>query len=422
MAKKRIVITGMGVVSCFGNDVSKFYDALLAGKSGVVPITRFDVSKLKTKFAGEIPDFDSTIDDTDYLDHKQRRRLDSFIKYGIVAGKKAMEDAGFDLKKLPDNLDKTRCGILIGSGMGGMETFCEGVRTLEGKGPDKVSPFFVPYIITNMAGALLAIDLGFMGPNYSISTACATSNFAITAAANHIRSGDVDLMVCGGAEAALTPMGVSSFNQCKALSVRNDAPEIASRPWDKDRDGFVIGEGAGVLVIESLEHAQKRGARIYAEYLGGSFTCDAFHMTSPREDGLGVSLCVEGALRDASVNKERVNYINAHATSTIQGDIAEVEAMKRVFGERAKRIPINGTKSMTGHCLGAAGGIEAVATVMAIWTRKIHPTINLDNQDPECDLDFVPKVAREATVDIALSNSFGFGGHNSSVVFGKFTR
>lgn len=416
MEKKRIVVTGMGVVSCFGNDVDAFYDALLAGKSGIRPITHFSCEEYPTRFAGFIPDFDTE----EYIDKKQARRIDPFIRYAIIAGKKALEYARFTSEDL-HKLDKQRSGVIIGSGMGGMSTFYEGALTLHTKGLRRMTPFFVPYIITNMGGALLAIDLGFMGPNYSISTACATANYSIVAAANHIHLGHADLMICGGSEAAVYPIGLSGFVANKALSERNDTPEKASRPWDKGRDGFVMGEGAGVLVLESLEHAQKRGAPIYAEYLGGAVSCDAFHMTAPRDDVLGFVQCFESALKDAGVAKEQVNYINAHATSTPVGDMLEVEAVHKVFGSHTKKLKMNATKSMTGHCLGAAGGVEAIATVKAIATGMLHPTINLEDPEPGLgDIDVIPGKSKKCDVEVALSNSFGFGGHNSTVVFAPY--
>lgn len=416
--RKRVVVTGMGLVSCFGTDVDEFYNALLAGKSGVRPITHFPCDDYPTRFAASIPEFDPG----EYVDKKQARRIDPFILYSIVAGKKALEMAGLKGPAL-DQLDKLRSGILIGSGMGGMRTFYEGATTLHTKGYKRLTPFFVPYIITNMGGALLAIDLGFMGPNYSISTACATANYSIFSAANHIRQGHADLMICGGAEAACYPVGMTGFIANKALSERNDAPQKASRPWDKNRDGFVLGEGAGVLVLESLEHAEARGATILAEYLGGSVSCDAFHITALREDGFGIVHCVQEALKDARVAPEEVNYINAHATATPLGDMVEVGAMHKVFGAHAKNLKMNATKSLTGHCLGAAGGVEAIVLVKAILTRKLHPTLNLDDPEPGLgDIDPVAHVAKEHQVNVALSNSFGFGGHNSTVVFAPFKR
>lgn len=417
MGKKRIVVTGMGIVSCFGTDVDAFYQQLLAGKSGIVPIEEFPCSDYPTRFAGAIRGFDPGV----YIDKKQARRVDPFIRYAMVAGKKALESAGL-LGDGLDSLKKERCGIVIGSGMGGMSMFSDGVETLLQKSFRRLTPFFVPYIITNMGGALLAIDLGFMGPNFSISTACATSNYCIQSAAEQIQQGNADLMLCGGAEAPLTPIGLAGFVACRALSTRNEDPTKASRPWDRSRDGFVMGEGAGVLVLESLEHAQARGAHILAEYLGGSVNCDAHHMTDPREDGSGVSLCIRTALDNAAVEKERINYINAHATSTLVGDLCEINALRSVFGSQAGRIKLNATKSMIGHCLGAAGGLEAVATIMAIRTGKLHPTINLDDPEPALsEFDVVAKEAGDHQVDVALSNSFGFGGHNSTLVFSSYS-
>jgi len=415
MKKKRIVVTGMGLVSCFGTDIEQFYTKLLAGHSGVGPIKAFPCEEYPTRFAGAVQDFDVG----DYMDKKQARRTDPFIRYAMVAGKKALESGSLGITpEALSSLDLSRCGILIGSGMGGMSCFYEGVETLLTKGFKRLTPFFVPFIITNMGGALLAIDVGFMGPNYSISTACATSNYCIHAAAEQIRTSAADLMLCGGSEASISPIGLAGFVACNALSTRNDAPEKASRPWDQGRDGFVIGEGAGVLLLESLDHALARGAPIYAEYLGGAITCDANHMTAPREDGLGVRSCMELALKDAGVSKERVNYINAHATSTLAGDMCEIRAIRDHFGGLARNIKINATKSMIGHCLGAAGGIEAIATIQAIRTGKLHPTINLENPDPGLgDLDVIPNHAKSHQVDIALSNSFGFGGHNSTLAF-----
>ncbi len=415
--KKRVVVTGMGVVSCFGTDVDHFYNQLLAGKSGITPIQQFPCEEFPTRFAGSVQNFDVG----DYLDKKQARRVDPFTRYVAVAGKKSLEMALLQGDAL-ELLDKRRCGVLIGSGMGGMEVYSQGVQTLLEKGFKRLTPFFVPFIITNMGGALLAIDLGFMGPNYSISTACATSNYSIHMAAEHIRRGEADLMLAGGSEAAITPIGLAGFVACKALSERNEAPEKASRPWDKNRDGFVMGEGAGVLVLESLEHALKRGAPILAEYLGGGLSCDASHMTDPRADGLGIKICAEKAIQDAGIRKEEVNYINAHATSTPAGDLGEMLAMKEIFGDRMKgEIKVNATKSMIGHGLGAAGGLEAIAVIKAIQTGMLHPTINLDNPEEILDgMDLVPHVAKKHEVRVALSNSFGFGGHNSCLLFAAY--
>lgn len=413
MSKKRIVVTGMGLVTCLGQDVDLFYQKLLNGESGITQITEFPVEDFPTRFAGIIKDFDCG----DYLDKKQARRVDRFIAYSIVAGKKALEYGNISQEQLA-KFDKSRCGVIIGSGMGGMGVFVDGVHSLKEKGHRRVTPFFVPYILTNMGGALLAMDLGFMGPNYSISTACATANNSIISAANHILNGEADLMIAGGAEAALIPMGLAGFCACKALSERNDEPQKASRPWDKARDGFVMGEGAGVLVLEELEHALARNATIYAEYLGGGVSCDAYHMTEPRADGEGVAACVRNALHQANIKPEDINYINAHATSTPLGDMAEINALKKVFKDPSK-IAINSTKSMIGHCLGAAGGIEAVATIKAILDKVVHPTINLEN--PEDDIGFhIPTKAEKLEIKAAISNSFGFGGHNATLVFAPY--
>lgn len=414
MKKKRIVITGMGIVSCFGNDVDQFYQNLLDGKSGICEITGFSCEEFPTRIAGCIKGFDPG----EYIDKKQARRVDKFIAYTMVAGKKALEHAHLTGTAL-DQLNKVRSGILIGSGMGGMGVFADGVQTLIEKGHRRVTPFFVPYILTNMGGALLGIDLGFMGPNYSISTACATANYSFISAAEHIRKGEADLMLAGGVEAAVIPMGISGFSACRALSQRNHEPEKASRPWDIHRDGFVMGEGSGVLVMESLEHALARGAPILAEYLGGGISCDGYHMTEPRADGEGVALCIQNALDDAGVEVEEINYINAHATSTPLGDIAEVNALKKIF-KNPSSVKMNATKSMIGHLLGAAGGVEAIATIKAITDHRIHPTINLDNPEPDLAFD-VPTKAQHWVVNKALSNSFGFGGHNASIVFAPYT-
>uniref|UniRef100_A0A7S0PJ42 3-oxoacyl-[acyl-carrier-protein] synthase n=1 Tax=Ostreococcus mediterraneus TaxID=1486918 RepID=A0A7S0PJ42_9CHLO len=413
--KKRIVVTGMGLCSVFGNDYNKFYDKLLAGTSGVAPIDRFDTSDFPTKFAAQIRNFDSE----GYIDKKNDRRLDDCLRYALVSGNKALEDAGLDAAHC-EQLDKQRVGVLVGSGMGGLTVFQDGVKALVEKGPKKITPFFIPYAITNMGGAMLAIEKGFMGPNYSISTACATANYAFHAAANHIRNGDADIMIAGGSEAPIIPVGLGGFVACRALSQNNDDPQGASRPWDKSRDGFVMGEGAGVLVMESLESAQKRGARIHAEYLGGAITCDAHHMTDPRADGLGVSTCIELSIKDAGITVNDINYINAHATSTLVGDVAEVNAVRKVFKDVAN-IKMNATKSMIGHCLGAAGGMEAVACIMAIKTGMVHPTLNQNDLEPIVEgIDTCANEKKAHKVTAAISNSFGFGGHNSCVIFAPF--
>ena len=411
--RKRVVITGMGVVSCFGNDVDHYYKCLLEGKSGVKQITHFDVSNFPTQIAASIVDFDAGT----YMDPKQQRRADPCMRYAVVAGKKGLEHAGLTLPDLA-GIDKKRVGVMISSGMGGMSTYQEGVSDYLQKGLRRLSPFFVPYILTNMPGAILAMDLGLMGPNYSISTACATSNYSIAVAADHIRKGEVDMMIAGGVEAAVMPVGLGGFCACKAVSRRNDAPEKASRPFDKDRDGFVMGEGAGILILESLESALKRGATIYAEYMGGGLTCDAHHITEPHPEGEGVALAIENALKDAGITADQVSYINAHATSTPVGDLAEINALKKVF-KHPEKITVNSTKSMIGHCLGAAGGMEAIATIMAIKTGKVHPNVNLDN--PEPNLGFhIPTKTYDLKIQYGLSNSFGFGGHNATLVFGPY--
>ncbi len=416
MAKKRIVVTGMGIVSCFGTDVEEFYNQLLEGKSGIVPIEEFPCSEYPTRFAGVIRNFDPG----EYMDKKQARRVDPFIRYAMVAGKKALESGQLTGEAL-DKLDKMRAGIIIGSGMGGMTVFYDGVETILTKGYRRLTPFFVPYIITNMGGALLGIDTGFMGPNYSISTACATSNYSIHSAAEQIWQDKADVMLCGGAEASINPIGLAGFVAIKALSTRNEDPTKASRPWDTERDGFVMGEGAGVLLLESLDHALARNAPIYAEYLGGSVNCDAYHMTDPRPDGKGVALCIEEALRCAGVSKTDVNYVNAHATSTQAGDLCELNALRTVFGSHIKNIKVNATKSLIGHTLGAAGCFGSIATIQGIRTGMLHPTINLDHPEPAAsDFDLVPNVAQSHRIKVGLANSFGFGGHNSTLVFAPY--
>uniref|UniRef100_A0A6T6BCS4 3-oxoacyl-[acyl-carrier-protein] synthase n=1 Tax=Compsopogon caeruleus TaxID=31354 RepID=A0A6T6BCS4_9RHOD len=416
---QRVVITGLGVTSVFGNDVNVFHESLVAGKSGIRKIQGFDTEGWPTNFAGEIPQ--ELISTEGYIAPKAARRLDPCIMYTILTGKKALEDAGLPLGgEAFEALDKTRCGVLVGTGMGGLRVIEENVTKLAIKGFKSVSPFFIPYAITNMGSGLLAIDLGFMGPNYSISTACATGNYAINNAAIHLKRGDADLILAGGSEAAVVPMGLAGFISCRALSTNGSDPTAASRPWDKNRDGFVLGEGAGVLVMETLEHAKRRGAKIYAEYLGGAQSCDAHHMTEPRQDGSAVKLCIEKALVDAGVSKEQVNYINAHATSTPAGDLAEFRAIRQVFSGNVERLRMNATKSLIGHGLGAAGGLEAVATIKAIETSRVHPTLNADNTEDEVDIDIVANVAQTHEIEVGMSNSFGFGGHNSSVLFTKY--
>lgn len=412
MKKRRIVVTGVGSVSCFGTDTDRLYKNLLEGKSGVTQIDKFDVESFPTKIAAYVKDFNPS----GYIDPKLARRADPFILYAMVAGKNAMNYAGFDYtQSIPINLSKA--GVIVGSGMGGMDMFIDGTRSMIKSGIRRISPFFIPFIIPNMAGALLAKDLGFQGPNYSVSTACATATHAIYLAGNHIFSGDADLMICGGSEACVNEMGLGGFCAIKALSKRNDNPEGASRPWDKGRDGFVMGEGSGLIVLEELEHALKRNAPILAEYIGGGASCDAHHMTEPHPEGEGVANCINMALNQAQIEADQVNYINAHATSTPVGDMSEINALTKVFKDPSS-IYINATKSMIGHSLGAAGGLEAIATVMGIHQNKIHPTINME--DPE-ELPFIaPTSAQDVNIDVALSNSYGFGGNNASILFKAF--
>ncbi|XP_024964055.1 3-oxoacyl-[acyl-carrier-protein] synthase I, chloroplastic-like [Cynara cardunculus var. scolymus] len=412
--KKRVVVTGMGLVSVFGNNVDTYYDSLLAGENGITLIDKFDASKYPIRIGGQIRGFN--VDG--YIEAKKEPKLDDQQWYCIVAGKKALEDASLGGDE-SSKINKDRAGILVGSGVGCPTKISDAVECLRNRGHQKMSPFFAPYILPSMGPALLAMDLGFMGPNYSISAACATSNFCFYAAANHIREGNVDLMIAGGVEAFLVPLAVAGFSASGALSKRNDDPKTASRPWDKDRDGFVVGEGAGVLVMESLEHAMKRDAPILAEYLGGAVNCDAYHVTSPRSDGLCVSSCIQSCLVDAGVSVEEVNYINAHATSTVNGDLAEIKALKKVF-KKTTGIKMNATKSMIGHGLGAAGGLEAIATIKAIQTGWLHPTINQFNQEPGIEFDTVANRKQEHEINVAISNSFGIGGHNSVVAFSAF--
>ncbi|PUZ40750.1 hypothetical protein GQ55_9G448500 [Panicum hallii var. hallii] len=412
--QRRVVVTGMGVVTPLGHDPDEFYNNLLQGISGISEIEAFDCSSYPTRIAGEIKSFSTD----GWVAPKLAKRMDKFMLYLITAGKKALENAGIT-EEIMNELEKSRCGVLIGSAMGGMKVFSDAIEALR-VSYKKMNPFCVPFATTNMGSAILAMDLGWMGPNYSISTACATSNFCILNAANHIRKGEADLMLCGGSDAPIIPIGLGGFVACRALSQRNNDPTKASRPWDVDRDGFVMGEGSGVLVLEELEHAKQRGAEIYAEFLGGSFTCDAYHMTEPHPEGRGVILCIENALADSGVTKEDINYINAHATSTQMGDLKEFEALTRCFGQNPQ-LRVNSTKSMTGHLLGAAGGIEAVAAIQAIRTGWVHPNINLDNPEKNVDVSLLVGPQKERfDVKVALSNSFGFGGHNSSILFAPF--
>ena len=427
--KKRVVITGLGVVTAHGNDVDDFYAKLLAGESAISPITEWTPhTDQGTVIAGEIKGFDPE----EFMTKKMARRVDPFIAYQIVAAKKALQSAGVPFAKgeeMDAMVDKTRAGCLIGSAMGGLHSFTTAtencVKEFNGENPSwighkKMNPFCIPFAITNMGSALTAMDLGFMGPNYSISSACASGNFCILNSVDHIRNGEADLMLAGASDAAVLPSGMGGFSAVKALSKRNDDPTAASRPWDKGRDGFVMGEGAGVLVLESLEHALGRGATPIAEVLGGSYSCDAHHMTEPHPDGAGVALAITRALKDSGVDAKDVNYVNAHATSTPAGDMAELRVLQSMFGKN-ETFKINSTKGMIGHLLGAASAVEAVACIKAIQLGEVHPNINLE--DPEDDVELgllVGDTSEKLAVDVALSNSFGFGGHNSAVLFGKY--
>jgi len=414
----------MGVCSVFGNDIETYYDRLVAGESGITAVTGFDASELPTRFAGEIKDFDVE----GLVPPKDARRVDPCWRYTLVSGNKALIQAGLHPKSDGggadcESIDKTRVGVLMGTGIGGMTIFSDNVEKAVTKGYKKISPFFIPYAITNMGSGLLAMEHGFMGPNYSVSTACATANYAFHLAAGHIRSGEADVMVCGGAEAPVTPIGLGGFVACRALSTRNEEPTKASRPWDKGRDGFVLGEGAGAMVFESLEHATKRGATILGEYLGGAFTCDAYNITDPHPEGLGVSKCLEIALKDAGLTIDDIGYVNCHATSTLVGDVAELKALKKVFvpGPARSGLKINGTKSMIGHGLGAAAGLEGIATVQALRRGVLHPTLNQDDGIDELEgIDTCPEARQVPGLKAAMSNSFGFGGHNSACVFAKW--
>ncbi len=414
MYERRVVITGLGVVSPLGSDLKSFWDNLSHGRSGVRPITLFDTSAYDCKFAGEISDFDAK---PYFNDAKDARRADRYAQLAMAGSKLAVKDANLTA----DQVDPTRYGVMVGSGIGGLGTFEAQHTSLIGKGPGRVSPFTIPMMISNIGSGMISMDLGLRGPNMVIVTACASSNHNIGEAWRIIKFGDADGMVCGGAEASILPMGVAGFSNMKALSTRNNEPERASRPWDKDRDGFVMGEGAGVVVLEELEAAKKRGARIYAELTGYGVSGDAYHLSAPHPDGEGACRAMQMALKHARCNPSDIQYLNAHATSTPMGDICETRAIKTAFGDYAKNgLLVSSTKSMTGHLLGAAGGVELGACLMAMQHGVVPPTINLENPDAECDLDYVANVAREAKVDIAMSNSFGFGGHNATVIIKRF--
>jgi 3-oxoacyl-[acyl-carrier-protein] synthase II len=410
--RRRVVITGLGVITSLGETVDQMWDGLCAGRSGIGPITRWDPSKYPSRFGGECTHFDVT----KYgIDVREAKRLDRFAQFGLAASVNAVKDSGLDFSKE----DPFRCGVIIGSGIGGIETLEEQNRILVQRGPSRVSPFTVPRLMVNAASGNVSIMFKINGPNTAVATACATGLNAVGDGARMIQHEAADVMIAGGAEAALCELGVASFCAARALSTRNDAPEKASRPWDKDRDGFVMGEGAGVVILEEYEHAKKRGAKIYAELIGYGMSGDAHHITAPHEEGLGATAAMNLALKDAGISPDLINYINAHGTSTPLGDIAETKAMKGSFGPHAKKLAVSSIKSMIGHLLGAAGGVAAVATAMTVSRNLIPPTINLDNQDPECDLDYVPNKARDAKVDYAMVNSFGFGGHNASIVIRK---
>jgi 3-oxoacyl-[acyl-carrier-protein] synthase II len=409
MSQRRVVITGMGIVSPIGNSLATAWDSIQAGRCGIGPITHFDATAFTTRIAGEVRDFDPK----SFLPPKDVKKMDTFIHYGLAACFQAMDDSGLEVTEK----NAERIGALIGAGIGGVRGIEETAVALHLGGPRKISPLYVPSTIINMLPGQLSILKGIKGPNFSAVSACATSNHSIGMAMRMIQYGDADIMIAGGAEHGATPTSVGGFCTMKAMSTRNDEPLKASRPWDKDRDGFVLGDGAGILVLEEYEHAKARGARIYCELAGFGASSDAYHMTAPSEDGEGPARCMAMAMRDAGVNPEEIGYLNAHGTSTPLGDLAETRAVKRAFGDHAQRTMVSSTKSMTGHLLGAAGGVEAVFTVMALHTGVVPPTINLDEPGEGCDLDYVPNVARQASLDVAMSNGFGFGGTNGTLVF-----
>ncbi len=414
MSKRRVVVTGLGIVSPVGSTVASAWDALLNGRSGIGPVTRFDVSNFPVRFGGAVKDFDVA----QYIPAKEARRMDEFMHYGVAAGIQAVTDSGIDFTQT----DPALCGAVCGAGIGGLWTIEEDHSAyLNANSPRKISPFFIPAAIINMIAGHLSIKYGLKGPNLGVVTACTTSTHAIGLGMRTIQYGDADVIIAGGGEMATTRTGLGGFGQAKALSTRNDAPTEASRPWDKDRDGFVLSDGGGAVLLEELEHARKRGARIYAELVGFGMSGDAHHITAPPEDGEGARLAMANSLRDAQLNPADVQYINAHATSTPLGDTAETKAMKRAFGEHAYKLAVSSTKSMTGHLLGAAGVVEAIFSILAIRDGIAPPTINYHTPDPECDLDYVPNTARKMKIDVALSNSFGFGGTNGSLIFRRFS-
>ena len=409
---RRVVITGMGIISSIGQDVPTYWESLAAARSGIKAISMFDASEYTTRIAGEIPDFDPS----QWLEKRTARRVDRFTQMAVAAAKQAVTDSGLDFSLE----DTARCGAVIGTGIGGLLEIEQQHQKLLAKGPGRVSPFLVPKLMSNAGSAQVAIELGLNGPNYTTSSACASSNHSIAQAFHTIKWDAADIMLTGGSEAAITPLGLSGFCAAKALSTRNDEPERASRPFDVDRDGFVMGEGAGVIVLEEYEHARKRGARIYAEFLGAGMSCDALHIVEPDPAGTGAALAIKSALREAKCNPEDITYCNAHGTSTPLGDLAETKALKTAFGDAARNLAVSSTKSMVGHLMGGSGGVETVATVLCIHHGVIHPTANHENPDPECDLDYVPLYAREVKIEKAISNSFGFGGHNATLLMGRF--
>lgn len=409
MNGRRVVITGLGLVTPLGNDVDSSWSAIKEGRSGINMLDQFDTTDFTTRFGGSIKNFDCTR----YLSAKEARRMDIFIQYGLAAGVQAVEDSGL----LDSPLNFERAGVAIGSGIGGINSIEESSELVRTSGPRKVSPFFVPGSIINMLGGTLSIRYNFQGPNIAITTACTTGTHNIGVAASMIKSGQADVMLAGGAEMATSPVGLGGFCAARALSTRNDDPQKASRPWDKDRDGFVLSDGAGIMVLEEYEHARRRGARIYAELSGFGMSGDAYHMTSPSEGGKGAALCMQNAINSAGIAATSIDYINAHGTSTLAGDLAETQAIKTVFRDHANKLAISSSKSMLGHLLGASGAVEAIICVLSLRDQVITPTINLDTPDSECDLDYVPHASRDASLNVVLSNSFGFGGTNGSLVF-----
>ncbi len=409
---KRVVVTGMGMVSPLGVGVQKNWEAICQGKSGIGPVTRFDTTDFSSKIAGEVQGFNPE----DFIDKKETKKMDIFIHYALASGMMAIKDSGLTI----DESNADRVGVLVGAGLGGLSTIERYHSVLLEHGPKKISPFFIPMLIVNLAPGQISIYFGARGPNSSVVTACATGNHSIGEACRVIQRGDADVMIAGGAESTITPLAIGGFCSMRALSTRNEDPQRASRPFDKDRDGFVIAEGAGLLILEELSHALKRGATIYAELIGFGCNADAYHISAPSPNGIGAAKCMEIALKDARINYDQVDYINAHGTSTPLNDLSETMAMKTVFKERAGKIAVSSTKSMTGHLLGAAGGVEAIYSILAITRGVIPPTINYETPDPECDLDYVPNTPREAKVRVVMSNSFGFGGTNATLIFREF--